>query len=352
MRILNSVIGDASGGRWQVVCEYSRVLQRHGHQVLMLLGHKQPDLRGVPAGVQVEVIRSHGHYDYLAAAAAARRLRGFGPQIGLAHCSRSVALLKRALAGYAPLVAVSHSNKVKRLLPADAYVALSPHIRDRLVSASGTRLAKPCFVIPNMIAVDASMRLPVRARHEPPRIVALGRFDTVKGLDVFIRALAQLQQQGREFAATLAGAGAEEARLRRLVTELGLRHRVSMPGWVEDVETLLSRAELLCVPARSDAFGLTPLQGAIAGTPLVLSRASGHLEMFAAEREALFCDIDDPDSTARQMARIMDDRALAERLRHAAFERASARYSVPVVTAQILHALETILEKWHKDSVL
>jgi glycosyltransferase involved in cell wall biosynthesis len=326
MRILNSVIGDASGGRWQVVCEYSRVLQRHGHQVLMLLGHKQPDLRGVPAGVQVEVIRSHGHYDYLAAAAAARRLRGFGPQIGLAHCSRSVALLKRALAGYAPLVAVSHSNKVKRLLPADAYVALSPHIRDRLVSASGTRLAKPCFVIPNMIAVDASMRLPVRARHEPPRIVALGRFDTVKGLDVFIRALAQLQQQGREFAATLAGAGAEEARLRRLVTELGLRHRVSMPGWVEDVETLLSRA--------------------------VLSRASGHLEMFAAEREALFCDIDDPDSTARQMARIMDDRALAERLRHAAFERASARYSVPVVTAQILHALETILEKWHKDSVL
>ncbi len=352
MRILNSVLGDASGGRWQVVCQYSRVLQRHGHQVLMLLGPRQSDLRDAPAGVQVEIIRSHGHYDYLAAAVAARRLRAFRPQIAIAHCSRSVALLKRALAGAAPLVAVSHSNKVRRLLPADAYLALSGRIRDRLAGASGAQPAKPCFVVPNMIAFDAGMPLPVRARDDPPRIAALGRFDTVKGLDVFIRALAKLQQQGREFRATLGGAGVEERRLRRMLTELDLRQRVTMPGWVEDVETFLSGADLLCVPARSDAFGLTPLQGAIAGVPLVLSRATGHLEMFAPEREALFCDIDDPDSTARQMLRILDDSALAERLRSAAFEHVSASYSVPVVTAQILHALETIHEKWHKDTYL
>ena len=203
-----------------------------------------------------------------------------------------------------------------------------------------------------MIAFDAGMPLPVRARDDPPRIAALGRFDTVKGLDVFIRALAKLQQQGREFRATLGGAGVEERRLRQMLTELDLRQRVTMPGWVEDVETFLSGADLLCVPARSDAFGLTPLQGAIAGVPLVLSRATGHLEMFAPEREALFCDIDDPDSTARQMLRILDDSALAERLRSAAFEHVSASYSVPVVTAQILHALETIHEKWHKDTYL
>ena len=72
--------------------------------------------------------------------------------------------------------------------------------------------------------------------------------------------------------------------------------------------------------------------------------------MFAPEREALFCDIDDPDSTARQMLRILADTALAERLRSAAFERASSHYSVPAVTAQILEALETIHEKWQKDS--
>lgn len=345
MRIVNSVLGDASGGRWQVVCDYSRVLLQHGHQVLMLLGGKQRDLQGVPNGVRVEVIRNHGHYDYPAAWKVAWRLRPFRPQLAIAHCSRSVALLKRALAGAAPLVAVSHSNKVRRLLPADAYLALSVHIRDRLASEGGGAVAKRCFVIPNMIAFDAARRLPVRAQSDPPRLAALGRFDAVKGLDVFVRALARLQQQGRPFSASLGGTGVEEARLRRLVARLGLQESVRFPGWVEDVESFLSGADVLCVPARSDAFGLTPLQGAVAGVPLVLSRATGHLEMFEPEREALFCHIDDPASCARQMARLIDDTAVAQRLRTAAFERVSRCYSAPVVTEKILQAIEIIGEK-------
>jgi glycosyltransferase involved in cell wall biosynthesis len=342
MRIVNGVLGDASGGRWQVVCDYSRVLQRYGHQVLMLLGSKQRDLRRVPDGVDVEVVHNHGHYDYLAAWGAARRLRRFRPEIAIAHCSRSVALLKRALAGSAPVVAVTHSTKVGRLLPADAYLALSSHIRDRLGSGGRESLGKPCFVIPNMVAFDTAKALPVREPGNPPRMVALGRFDPVKGLDIFVRALGRLQQQGREFSATLAGAGVEDAKLRELVAQLNLQRRVSFPGWVEDVETLLAGADLLCVPARSDAFGLTPLQGAIAGVPLVLSRASGHLEMFEPEREALFCDIDDPGCTARQMARLSEEPGLVERLREGAFERAARCYSVPAVTEQLLQAIELI----------
>jgi len=350
MRIVNSVLGDASGGRWQVVCEYSRILQHHGHQVLMLLGRKQRDLRPVPEGVQLQILRNHGHYDYPAAWSAARHLRRFRPQLGIAHCSRSVALLKRALAGSAPLVAVTHSNKVRRLLPADAYLALSTHIRDRLASEGHRSQAKPCFVIPNMVAFDPGTPLPAREPHDPPHIAALGRFDASKGLDVFVRALAELQRQGHDFTATLAGAGAEEGRLRELVAQLGLQRRLRLPGWVEDVENLLAGADLLCVPARSDAFGLTPLQGAIAGVPLVLSRASGHLEMFEPEREALFCDIEDAPSAARQMARLIDNATLAERLRQAAFLRTSGAYSVPAVTEQILQAIEIICEKWRKNS--
>ena len=52
-----------------------------------------------------------------------------------------------------------------------------------------------------------------------------------------------------------------------------------------------SELDVLVVPARSDAFGLTPLQGAVAGVPLVLSRAGGHREMFAEETEALLTKI-------------------------------------------------------------
>ncbi len=342
MRIVNSVLGDATGGRWQVVCDYSRVLEHAGHQVLMLLGQRQRDLRLVPSGVAVETVRNRGHYDYLAAWRAARRLRLFAPDVALAHCSRSVALLKRALAGAAPLVAVSHSNKVRRLLPADACIALTAHIRRRFERESAGASRKPCFVVPNMIALDPARQLPAALSHRPVRIVALGRFDRVKGFDVFLRALAKLRAQDRELTATLGGTGSEERQLRRLAKQLGLQGVVHFPGWVEDVTAFLSEADLLCVPARSDAFGLTPLQGAAAGVPLVLSRASGHREMFEQEREALFCDTGDPHSTAHQMARLMDNSGLATQLRRAAFERTRRCYSVPAVTAQLLRVLETV----------
>lgn len=352
MRIVNSVLGDASGGRWQVVCQYSDLLQRHGHQVLMLLGRKQRDLRAVPDGVQVEVVHNRGHYDYFAGRVAARRLRPFRPHIAIAHCSRSVALLKRALAGSAPLLAVTHSNKVTRLLPADGYLALSAHIRDCVTRAAGGSLAKPCFVIPNMIELDPATPLPVRRHGSPPHITALGRFDAVKGLDIFLEAVARLQQQGRDFSVTLAGSGSDERRLRELVNRLGLQPRVHLPGWVEDVPGLLREADLLCVPARSDAFGLTPLQGAVAGVPLVLSRASGHLEMFASEQEALFFDIDDAAGAARQMGRLLDDPVLAERLRAAAYERTLRCYSVSAAGLQILQAIETMCENSFINSQL
>ncbi len=346
MRIVNCVLGDATGGRWQVVCDYSRVLSGRGHSVLMLLSKAHlPDLDKIPAGVTVEIIRNHGHYDYLAARLARRLLRDFGPDLAIAHCSRSVALLKRAVRDIAPVVAVSHSDKVKRLLPADAYLALTPHIEHSFSLAGNASAGRSCFVIPNMIPVAGSRPPPSRPPHQPLRIGALGRFDQVKGFDVFIEALGLLRTRGLPFHAVLGGAGGERQQLLEGIRRLGLTSQMSMPGWIEEVDRFFTDVDIVVVPARSDAFGLTPLQAAVAGVPLVLSKATGHREIFQAEVEALFCEIGDPVSTADQTKRLMEDRALAARLRNAAYQRVVCNYSETVVSDRLCHALDTIHKK-------
>ena len=349
MRIVNSVLGDATGGRWQVVCDYSRVLSQHGHAVLMLLCEKHlPDPGRIPTGVSVEVIRNRGHYDYLAAWSVARRLRNFAPDLAIAHCSRSVALLKRATRGIAPVVAVTHSNKVKRLLPADAYLPLTSHIEQTIKRAGKAALGKPCFIVPNMIAVDASRLPPVRQRHHPLRIAALGRFDKVKGFDVFIEALGLLRARSMPFEAVLGGSGIEQQRLTERVRLLGLNDQLSLPGWITEVGQFLAGVDILVVPARSDAFGLTPLQAAVAGTPLLLSTASGHCEMFEDEAEALFCEAGEPRAMADQLTRMMQDSELTDRLRQAAFRRAVRDYSETAVSDKLFHALESIDKNFNK----
>ena len=348
MRIVNSVLGDATGGRWQVVCNYSRVLSRRGHTVLMLLSEKHlPDLDKIPAGVSVEVIRNRGHYDYPAAWSAARRLRDFAPDLAIAHCSRSVALLKRATR-IVPVVAVTHSNKVKRLLPADAYLPLTSHIEQTIKRADEASFRKPCFIVPNMITVEAAQLPAVRQRHHPMRIAALGRFDKVKGFDVFVEALGLLRARSIPFEAVLGGSGIEQQRLTERARLLGLSGQLSFPGWIAQVDRFLADVDILVVPARSDAFGLTPLQAAFAGVPLLLSTASGHREMFDDEAEVLFCEAGGSLSTADQLTRLMADPELADRLRQAAYRRAVSDYSETAVSGKLFQALESIKNNWHK----
>lgn len=343
MRILNAILGDATGGRWQVVCDYSRILMGRGHPVWLLAGKNHiPDLTLVPAGVDIILIRNRGHYDYLASWSLRKRLRELAPDLVLAHCSRSVALLKRAAQGIVPVVAVSHSNKVKRLLPADAYIALTRHIQKAIENEAGMALHKPSFIVPNMVPVSTLPPFKVRRNGEPVTIGALGRFDAVKGLDVFIRALALLRKEGMPFRALLGGAGVEANNLKRLSQKLGLEEKIRFPGWVTDVDAFWAVIDILCVPARSDAFGLTPLQAATAGVPLVLSGAAGHREMFQEGSEALFCGIDDPHATARQLRTLAQDSDLAQRLRLAAFERVRNEYSEKAVTDRLIQALDSI----------
>jgi len=264
----------------------------------------------------------------------------------MAHCSRSVALLKRAAKGIAPVVAVTHSNKVKRLLPADAYLPLTAHIENKIKQAGPPASTRPCYVVPNMIDVGDG-RCPAKQRHDPPRIGALGRFDPVKGFDVFIEALGLLRTRGIPFRAVLGGSGDERQHLQAQVKRLGLGEQLVFPGWVDRVEEFLAGIDILCVPARSDAFGLTPLQAAVAGVPMALSRASGHREIFRDGEQALFGAIDDAAAMADQIHRLMTDQTLTERLRQEAHQHVVEHFSTGVVTKQLLQAIVNII-KYYK----
>lgn len=342
MRIVNSVLGDATGGRWQVVCEYSRVLSEHGHPVLLLLNTRHaPDAPLIPAGVRVEWISNRGHFDFPAAWRVRRLLRRFRPDLAIAHCSRSVALLKRAARGMAPVVAVSHSNKVRRLLPADAYLPLTAHIEQKIKQAGAPVATRPCHIVPNMIDVGPG-HCPDQQRHDPPRIGALGRFDPVKGFDIYIEALGLLHERGIPFQAVLGGSGEMHPQLQAQAQRLGLGEQLDFPGWIDNVDNFLAGTDILCIPARSDAFGLTPLQAAVAGVPMVLSQAAGHSEMFHDGEQALFSPVDDAAAMADQIQQLITNPALSEQLRHAAHRHVVEHYSTRVVTENLLQAIVSI----------
>lgn len=345
MRIVNAVLGDATGGRWQVVLDYARVLTESGHQVLLLVNSRE--VKGqlaLPAGVELAKVRNSGHYDPLATLATLRLLQRFLPEVLIAHCSRSLALLKRGSRGRVPVVGVCHSNNVRRMASADAHFNISTHIGNMI--AALTTSDHLAYHLPNMVKFDPEVRYVPRNFHQPPVIGAFGRFDPVKGFDVLLRALGILRDQGLSFHCKFGGGGVQEQELRTLADTLHLGQILNFVGWVSDREAFFDGIDVCCIPSRSDAFGITPLETAIAGVPQVLSTAEGHLDMFEDGGHAFFAGIDKPDELAVALAKMFADPKNAQIMAQRAFDRVKSRYAEPVFRDNLNRALADVAKRF------
>ena len=116
------------------------------------------------------------------------------------------------------------------------------------------------------------------ARSGPPaRILMLARLVPGKGGDVLLRASARAQARlGRRLSLTIAGAGPELERLRRMAVTLGLE--ADFPGWIDARERRqrLQAADLVAVPSLwPEPFGMAGIEGFACGVPGVAFAVGG-----------------------------------------------------------------------------
>jgi len=101
----------------------------------------------------------------------------------------------------------------------------------------------------------------------------IGRLHPVKGQDILIRACAILGKKGIAFRCYLVGAGEEKEKLAELITSLSLEQNVILTGRLEDGEVaeLISNADCLVIPSRSESIPLVMSEGVCARKPFIVS---------------------------------------------------------------------------------
>jgi glycosyltransferase involved in cell wall biosynthesis len=152
-------------------------------------------------------------------------------------------------------------------------------------------------------------------------LLAIARLTDQKGIDVAIRALADLPG---DTVLVVLGDGPERAALQRLAQELGLERRVFLLGRVPDVGAWLGRASVLVHPARWEGFGLAVLEAMLAGLPVVATKVSALPELVVDGETGLLVPPGDPVAIARGI-----EQALAQpELGPAGLLRARAEFSV------------------------
>jgi len=90
-----------------------------------------------------------------------------------------------------------------------------------------------------------------------------------KGLDLLLPAI------GREMRLTVVGKGERWRWFRRRVHRLGIGDRVHFAGLAADVRPFLHDADVLVLPSRAEAFGMSLLEAMAGGLPVVASPSCG-----------------------------------------------------------------------------
>ena len=127
--------------------------------------------------------------------------------------------------------------------------------------------------------VDSARLTPNPAeRSATPLFVYLGRLKKYKRVDVVIRAFAALSVPGATL--EIAGAGDYRAPLERLVKSLDLGDRVKFLGFIPEDQKihLLRRAWASTLASPKEGWGISNLEAAACGTPVIAANSPGICE--------------------------------------------------------------------------
>ncbi len=218
---------------------------------------------------------------------------------------------------------------------ASAVIANSNGLRD-LAVAFDAGFAIP--IIPN--GVDAARFDASERDWSSPRLLSAGRVVHQKGLDLGLRALAQLKDLNWEW--RIAGDGPRMEALKTLARELGIAERVTFLGWQsrEELAKWYHQSNLFLFPSRHEGMPNAVLEAMASGLPVAATRIAGNEELVVDGVTGVLVNAEDVDALRDGLRRLIVDGKTREQMGRAARRRVESEYSWENVARQYAEYLE------------
>jgi glycosyltransferase involved in cell wall biosynthesis len=175
-------------------------------------------------------------------------------------------------------------------------------------------------------AGDEAVDLAALAEHgiARPYVAFASTIEPRKDVPTLVRAFARVAPSHPELQLVLAGGdGWGVAAARDAIAASGVATRILRPGYVDDatLAALFRRAAVVAYPSLAEGFGMPALEALASAAPLVTTSGSALEEVVG--DAALLVPPADADALARALSNILDNPAVAARLRTAGPARAA-----------------------------
>jgi glycosyltransferase involved in cell wall biosynthesis len=355
----------------------ARSLARHA-EVLLILNRENAEaelehrvLCESIEGVQFRFMRKHKNPFRIPgeALSLAKAVRSFRPDvIHVQEDSKDALSLALPFFGGAPLVLTMHDPKphsgddsrVRNRTRHGAYIRQLRALADAVI-VHGNALVRDVpealarsnvetFVIPHgPLGLDASPSRPVV--REIGRFLFFGRIEAYKGLEYFIAAVRSLRDRGVDARGVIAGRGSDLERHRGVIAAnecFELINRFLSPA--EVTEQFLMADAIVMPYVNATQSGVAAYAMGL-GRPVVSSDVGAIREIVRDRETGLLVPPRDVPALTEAMAKIVEDRSLAERLGDAARRQSKEDFSWGTIACQTLAAYQNVLAVAHRRRI-
>jgi glycosyltransferase involved in cell wall biosynthesis len=155
-------------------------------------------------------------------------------------------------------------------------------------------------IIPYGVHTRALPALPEKEISAPLRLIVVSRLAPNKRIDHAIRTLRCLIDLGVAAKLTIVGTGEEEAKLKRLATELRLQEQIDFTGPQSEIEKdrRLRESHFLLHTSQREGWGLNVIEANAMGTPAAVYPVAGLIESTLHDETGLVAASESPESLA------------------------------------------------------
>lgn len=290
------------------------------------------------AGIGVSVFEKKGKIGFGVIWKLWRFLRQEKPEIVHTHLFGGDAWGRMAaiLARVPVIVSTEHNTnfdegwikiKIKKFLSlfTKKIVAVSEAVKNYSVSRDKIK-EKKIVVIRNGIDLKKFTGILEKEFSDPPVICVVGRLEEQKGHKYLFEALNLIKTI--PWVLWVVGDGSLKNNLERLAKDLNLRERIIFLGARKNIAEILSQIDIFAFPSLWEGLGLSVLEAAAAGKPIVASRVGGIPEIIEDEKTGILVEPKNVKSLADGLEHMLlgkvDAREMGVRAREMVKEKFSA----------------------------
>ena len=321
-------------------------LRARGHRAV-LVAHREGELfRRASEGPDLLPLAPVNEVDLATAWKLSKIIRQWKPEIVHAHDPHAVSMAGLALSFGAPdprpkLIASrrvdfhlqSHTFSQWKYRQMDGFIAASHAIKDILV-ADGIPSGR-IEVVHDGIDVEKIQHRPVIDLHAEywlphgvPVIVNVGALTGHKGQKYLIDAMPMVLREVPDAHLVIFGEGDLRGPLEKQIKQLSLGKRVLLPGFREDVMSLMKSADLFVMSSVTEGLGSAVLDAMAMGHAVVGTKAGGIPEAVIQDETGLLVEPADAKALAAAIVRLLKDASLRKQFGEAGRARVAEHFGV------------------------